>query len=151
MHIVGERLMEKLVLIISSILFLLLFSNTAIGQDDLAEYINKSKQENKYVLIVFFADWCGPCRSLHDTTLKTNAMYHFLKNYNILRVNIDDRPEVFQGFKNAFARIRHPFQVSGVPCYFIINPLLPSSNNIIRWGKGYKTVEQFQNWVINND
>lgn len=42
------------------------------------------------VLVDFYADWCGPCKMLGEVLLE-------LEDLNILKVNVDEHPEIGQG------------------------------------------------------
>lgn len=52
--------------------------------------------ENGVTLVDFYADWCGPCKSLAPTLDELeNKMQGKI---NILKVNVDQNPELAQQF-----------------------------------------------------
>jgi thioredoxin 1 len=72
--------------------------------------LNKSNFEevitnNPVVLVDFYADWCGPCKSLHPT-LEALAT-EFNDKAIICKINVDHNPELSQ-----------MFEVSSIPALF---------------------------------
>ncbi len=49
-------------------------------------------QENKPVLLDFYADWCGPCQTLLPTVEKLSK--EFEGNVEIRKVNVDENREL---------------------------------------------------------
>ncbi|WP_431211865.1 TlpA family protein disulfide reductase [Puia sp. P3] len=54
--------------------------------------ISLSSFKGKYVLIDFWASWCGPCRAENPAVLKAYKNYHD-KGLFILAVSLDDKKE----------------------------------------------------------
>jgi thioredoxin-related protein len=53
-----------------------------------------SKIEKKKVFLHFYADWCGFCRKMANTTFKDSALINYLnENFMPIRVNTDREPE----------------------------------------------------------
>ena len=53
-----------------------------------------SKIEKKKVFLHFYADWCGFCRQMANTTFKDNALIDYLnENFMPIRVNTDLEPQ----------------------------------------------------------
>ena len=53
-------------------------------------------QENKVVLVDFFADWCGPCKMLAPVVEKLAAAYD--GKAAVAKVNVDDEGELAMRF-----------------------------------------------------
>ena len=52
-----------------------------------------SKLEKKKVFLHFYADWCGYCRKMANTTFKDSSLINYLnENYMPIMVNTDREP-----------------------------------------------------------
>ena len=91
--------------------------------------LHNALKNNKKLLIIFTADWCGYCRTLKRdlTTLDTTR-------YNICSVDIDD--------KNQNDLVSH-FNITIVPTSIIVDP---SSNKEIKRISGYVS-DKYKSWL----
>ena len=131
----GKAFQEKLVIA----------AKTAIGQnameftqsDTLGNPVKLSAFRGKYLLLDFWASWCGPCRAENPNVVKAYAEYH-TKGFEILGVSLD-RPGAkdnwlkaihddnlawtqvsdLQFWNNAVAK---EYGVSSIPQNFLIDP-----------------------------
>lgn len=95
----GKAFQEKLVIA----------AKTAIGQDamefaqtdTLGNPVKLSSFRGKYLLLDFWASWCGPCRAENPNVVKAYAQYH-PKGFEILSVSLD-RP----GAKDSWLKAIH--------------------------------------------
>ncbi|MFD2828287.1 redoxin domain-containing protein [Leeuwenhoekiella polynyae] len=91
--------------------------------------------KGKYVLVDFWASWCGPCRKENPNVLKAYNTYHD-KGLEILAISLDDKRDLWEkaidkdglpwehvsdlkGFKNQAAE---DYSVSAIPQNFLIDP-----------------------------
>jgi thiol-disulfide isomerase/thioredoxin len=96
--------------------------------------ISLSSFKGQYVLIDFWASWCGPCRGENPAVVKAYQAYHS-KGFSILGVSLDnnkenwlaaikkdglDWPQVsdLQGWKNSVAA---EYGVTGIPMNFLLD------------------------------
>jgi peroxiredoxin len=115
---------------------------TAIGnaapefaQNDAAgKPISLSSFKGKYVLVDFWASWCGPCRAENPNVVKAYQKFH-QKGFDILGVSLDEKKDKWeeaikkdnlnwnqvsdlQGWKNSVAEL---YGVQGIPMNFLID------------------------------
>ncbi|MDR1682991.1 MAG: AhpC/TSA family protein [Candidatus Symbiothrix sp.] len=98
--------------------------------------ISLSDFKGKYVLIDFWASWCGPCRQENPNLRRAYERYKN-KNFEILGISLDNRdagawkraiekdqlawPQVsdLKGWKNEVAQM---YRISQIPQNFLLNP-----------------------------
>ncbi|MDR0543071.1 MAG: TlpA family protein disulfide reductase, partial [Dysgonamonadaceae bacterium] len=99
------------------------------------EPVKLSDFKGKYVLIDFWASWCGPCRQENPNVVRAYNAYKD-KNFTILGVSLDENRYAWQnaiqkdgltwthvsdlkGWRNAVAAL---FGVKSIPQNFLIDP-----------------------------
>ena len=82
-------------------------------EDEYDIAIQKSKLENKLVLLDFHAKWCTPCKWMEKTTFKDERVLEVLNNkYVTIKVDIDD----FDGFD-----LKEKYAVQTLPTLIFLN------------------------------
>ena len=72
-----------------------------------------SKIEKKKVFLHFYADWCGFCRKMANTTFKDSSLINYLnENFMLIRVNTDREP-----------RTAGNYGVAGLPTTVFLTPM----------------------------
>lgn len=96
------------------------------------EAFRLAEQQNKKVLLIFSATWCGPCRQMKSTTLANEQVKEEMTKYIIYKVDVDQERS-----------IASKYNVSGVPYYCIVN----TSERINRQTSGYMDSQKFIKWL----
>jgi len=129
----GKRIAERLVVLKRSDLgepMLDFTQNNPEGQP-----VKFAQFKGKYVLVDFWASWCGPCRAENPNVLKAYDQYKD-KNFTVVGISLDDNGDKWQkaikddhmpwtelsdlkGWKNEVATY---YGIQAIPCTYLIDP-----------------------------
>lgn len=71
------------------------------------EPIRKQAQNKNWVLIDFYATWCGPCQTMEPILEQIETFFN--KQLSVLRVDADQHTSILQSFK-----------IKSVPTYMLL-------------------------------
>ena len=66
---------------------------------DFNTLLKEAKKEHKKVFIDFYADWCGWCHKMDETTFSDPKVEAKLKNYIIIKINVDFNIKLLKKYK----------------------------------------------------
>ena len=75
--------------------------------------LDEAMKKDKYVAVLFYADWCPHCRNFAPTFNKLSKNRKLSKTYNFVRVNSEE--------PSSRAKMEE-FNVQGFPALYLVNP-----------------------------
>lgn len=128
-------------------LFVLFFSitNTAVSQSSLKWYsfdeaMQKSKKENKPVLVDFYADWCSWCKEMDKQTFSHPAVKkHLNKDFILARIDVQKKQKInYKGKSFSEREFQAALNVTGLPTLAFFD----KNGNLVTTVPGFMTKEQ---------
>jgi len=97
--------------------------------------VKLSDFKGKYVLLDFWASWCGPCRTENPNIVRTYATFKN-KNFTVLGISLDDDKDSWlkaikedqlswthvSELKRWESPIANLYKIEGIPASFLLNP-----------------------------
>ena len=105
-------------------------ASDAINWRSYEEGMVLSKIEKKKVFLHFYADWCGFCRKMANTTFKDSSLINYLNNnYMPIMVNTDREPQTagnygVTGLPTTVFLTEMGEPIFSVPGYIATDPLM---------------------------
>lgn len=83
--------------------------------EQLQEQLQQAKQDNKWVLLDFYADWCVSCKVMEKTVFAQTQVQDALTDFRLLQVDVTLNSAAQQQFMQ-------DLQIMGPPTILFINP-----------------------------
>ena len=96
-----------------------------------SETFSKALDDNKVVIVDFWADWCGPCKKVAPILDEIASEY----NITIAKVHVDEETDLAQ-----------KYDVSTIPTLLVFEDGLPVKRVVGAQPK-HKLVEEFEEWI----
>ena len=106
-------MMNKLYMIILCFIILVSCSNKINWENDFDKAIEKSKSENKPIMMDIYTDWCGACKEMDKTTFKNKEVSDYTTNFITLKFN----PEKSSNGDNFLKK----YNIPGFPTMLFMN------------------------------
>ena len=91
------------------------FNSLNVQDEKVLKTFETAKANDKNVLLIFDAVWCGYCRKLNTITMKDAEVQKTLAGYEIINVDVDKYPKVIKKFTKQKGR-------TGVPLIMLFSP-----------------------------
>jgi len=129
----GKRLSERLTVLKRSAIGTPMLNFTQNNTE--GKQVSFSSFKGKYVLVDFWASWCGPCRAENPNVLKAYNTYKD-KNFTVVGISLDDKGENWKkaikddgmpwtqlsdlrGWKNEVSQY---YGIMGIPSTLLVDP-----------------------------
>ena len=96
-----------------------------------SETFSKALDDNKVVIVDFWADWCGPCKKIAPILDEIASEY----NIEIAKVHVDEQPE-----------LANKYDVSSIPTLIVFENGLPAKK-IVGAQPKHKLIKEFEGWI----
>ena len=90
-----------------------------------SENFEAIKNQNKPVLLDFYADWCGPCRMISPLV---EELAEERRDIVVGKVNVDENPELARAFR-----------VSNIPALVVLK-----NGEVVNQSAGYRPKEKIE-------
>ena len=90
------------------------FNSLNVQDAKVVKTFETAKANNKNVLLIFDAVWCGYCQKFNQKTMKDAEVQKTLANFEVINVDVDKYPKVLQAFTNG--------KSEGVPLIMLFSP-----------------------------
>ena len=109
--------------------------------------IEEAMQDDKYAVVLFYADWCPHCQNFAPTFKKLSKDRKLKKRFNFVRINSEDPKSV---------PFMEEYEVKGFPSVYLVNTKNGHKQHIsngLLFGDGAKEtlIEIFNNFADDKD
>jgi len=96
---------------------------------DYESAVKTVKKTRKPLLVVFYADWCGPCKLMEETTLQDPKVTALMEKFVPVRVDLDQRKDLAQ-----------EYMATAIPFTAVVS----SEGRMVQSIIGYRSAAEFQ-------
>ena len=114
------------------------FGSLDIDNPKVAETFETAKANNKNVLLIFDAVWCGYCRKFNQLTMKDAEVKKTLSGFEVVNIDVDKYPKAVKAFEKVAGG-----KITGVPTLMIFS----SNGNQTARVSGYFKAKGFNRFL----
>lgn len=74
---------------------------------DFKHFLDKNR--NKYIIIKFTAEWCGPCKKIHSLFKKLHTEYHEIVSIAVINIDNEEFSDLIESWK-----------INSLPTFFLL-------------------------------
>lgn len=100
------------------------------------EAVNLAGRFETPLLLIFYADWCGPCRKMHSEVWDNEEVKEVLRRFVVYKINTDDERETMQ--KHGYVRY--------LPSYGIYD-VVDGNLYKVKFASGGKSSSEIIGWL----
>ena len=93
------------------------YNSLNVQNREVTGVFQKAKSNDKKVMLIFDAVWCGYCRMLNQRVLKDPEVKKTLAGFEVINVDVDKYPKILKTFVDA----SESFDGKGVPAILIFS------------------------------
>ena len=108
------------------------------SNEDLQQKLAQAKQQNKMVMLDFYADWCVYCKKMENTTFKSAKVISALENFMVLQADVTEMDELDEALLKAY-------KIPAPPAILFFKPQTGEAKNFRL--VGYKDGDEFTQHV----
>lgn len=94
------------------------YNSLEVKDTRVVETFKNARENNKNVLVIFDAAWCGVCRKFNQETMKDAEARRTLADYVVINIDVDKFPEPTKAFGRRGGKTR----IESVPTVMIFSP-----------------------------
>jgi thioredoxin 1 len=99
---------------------------------DVAPALDDARAGNKYTLLYFTADWCGPCQAMKANTWSDPTVAKALEGYETVKIDVDRQGDVAM-----------KYQVNSIPRMIVLD----AAGQVTRDETGGMSAGEFVAWL----
>ncbi len=113
--------------------------------EDLNQKLAQAKQQNKFVMLDFYADWCTYCKNMENTTFKSRKVIAALEKLLVLQADVTDMNAIDEALLKAY-------QVPAPPAILFFDPASGEDRNfrVVGYKNGAAFAQHIESFITHH-